>query len=173
MKTLRDGSLAIGYPNGSIGIWNVENSQLLRTLIGHTDQVNCIKQLPNGNLASASNDKKIKIWNPLNAELIRTLDSHTNAVKSLELLANEQLLASSSLDQTILVWNTTTLELFKTVVINQNVYTLIAFTGAGGASILAAEVSTNEIRALDIGAEIVVWESKEDRYYYIFICVEK
>ena len=91
------------YQN-TIEIWNAINRKLERTLVGHTDYVNCLQTLKNGSLVSGSNDMTIKIWDPKSGDLLNTLTGHTNFVESLTEFVELGYLASGGQDA-IKVWD--------------------------------------------------------------------
>jgi WD40 repeat protein len=100
--------LASGSADNLIKIWNVSNSELIRTITGHSDWITCLVWIRKKEtiLASGSKDNTIKLWNTQTGDLIRTLVGHFNTVLSL-LILNNGLLASSSADSSIKLWNYT------------------------------------------------------------------
>jgi WD40 repeat protein len=76
----------------------------LKTLTGHSGQVNSILFYSNEILASASADTKIKIWSVSSGTFSNTLSGHSSSVASLALLQNGYL-ASGSWDNTIRIWD--------------------------------------------------------------------
>ena len=84
-----DGSLlaaAGGMPAryGEIKIWELEKSQLLRTLEGHSDCIYSVAFSPDGRLlATSSYDRLVKIWDFEQGLEIRTIKGHIDAVYSL------------------------------------------------------------------------------------------
>jgi WD40 repeat protein len=87
----------------TINIWDLENSERLKALEGHTNWVTCVLIDNNNNLISGSRDKTIKIWNLDNYECITTL-TNSFCVWSLLLLSDNSL-ASGSGDGSINIWN--------------------------------------------------------------------
>ena len=63
-----DGRLfATGHSDGSIGIWDLAEGKKLRSLTGHSAQVQSLKFAPDGKtLVSSGNDGTIRLWNPEN-----------------------------------------------------------------------------------------------------------
>ena len=52
-----------GSNDKTIKLWSSEIGQLLKTIEGHTESVNCINYSPDGKIiVSGSSDKKIKLW---------------------------------------------------------------------------------------------------------------
>ena len=60
-----------------IKLWNPITSDLLRTLIGHSNQVFSVTFYSNGLLASGSKDKTIKIWNLRTVVVLDTIRVHS------------------------------------------------------------------------------------------------
>src|SRR6478672_13551531 len=70
-----------------------QNVQLLRTLRGHTDWVNCVAISPDGQtLVSGSRDNTIKIWNLASGKVLATLRGHSEAIYSLAISPDGQTL---------------------------------------------------------------------------------
>ncbi|MBS1988024.1 WD40 repeat domain-containing protein [Candidatus Dependentiae bacterium] len=76
-------------------------------LEGHTNWVNCVKQLDDGRLVSCSKDKTIKIWDLDTNRCVAILEGHTSSVKCIKRL-NDGRLVSCSNDNTIKVWDLNT-----------------------------------------------------------------
>ncbi len=75
-------------------------------LIGHTNDVFDLVELPNRNkMASCSKDRSIIIWNLNDFSINTILYGHLRAVLSLVVITNSNYLASSSCDKTILIWD--------------------------------------------------------------------
>ncbi|KAI9281818.1 quinon protein alcohol dehydrogenase-like superfamily [Sporodiniella umbellata] len=94
--------LMSGSYDKTIGIWQLDTGEQLRTLTGHTRCVRAL-QFDEAKLVTGSMDNTLKIWNWQTGECIRTLEGHTGGVLSLHF--NSKLLASGSTDHTIRVWN--------------------------------------------------------------------
>ena len=75
----------LASPQGSnkVGIFQVSDGYLIRTLTGHTDEVYSVSFSRDGSLiASGSQDRTIKIWRVSDGSLVRTLESHRDWVLS-------------------------------------------------------------------------------------------
>ena len=99
-----------------IKLFNSNNGTLIKSLIGHTDSVQCLKLLTDGTLASGSRDSTIRIWNVTRAagtELIRTMLSEFGGCLSLELLSDGVSLACGA--GQLAIWNVFTGSLIKTL----------------------------------------------------------
>ncbi|MBD2081161.1 AAA-like domain-containing protein [Leptolyngbya sp. FACHB-17] len=96
--------LATGGLDRTIKLWKLDGT-LIKTLLGHQDQIYSLAFSPDGTLlASASLDKTIKIWTNT-GELIATLSGHTDGVHSVAFNPDGTLLASGSRDHTVILWN--------------------------------------------------------------------
>lgn len=70
-----DGSLANGYQDGTIKLWNPATQKCLWTVDkGHTKRVTALAVLPNGTPISGSHDGTIKLWNASNGACLRTIN---------------------------------------------------------------------------------------------------
>ncbi len=66
-------TIAIGYFDGKIYLWNVTTNQQVSVLQGHTGWVGSLSWSPDGTrLASASNDGTVRIWNVANGTVLAT-----------------------------------------------------------------------------------------------------
>ena len=97
-----------GREDLGISIWNADNGEFVRNIIGHEDYIYSLVVLPNGYLASGSGDSKIKIWNAFDDDfdnLIRTIRTGNNSsITSLAVLKNGSFLASGCFKE-ILIWD--------------------------------------------------------------------
>ncbi|MDR0495756.1 MAG: WD40 repeat domain-containing protein [Treponema sp.] len=73
-----DGSFIAGTgpgPGNNAKIWNVSNGNEIRTLTGHTGNINSVAYSPNGRqILTASNDRSIKIWDAGSGQCVRTIN---------------------------------------------------------------------------------------------------
>ncbi len=103
-----------------IRIFDSESLELIKTLVGHTKQVNTVAILPISRyIVSGSDDLTIKIWNSTTFELIATLQSNNNyRVSSIVIYSNSSF--ASAGDKTIQVWDSTTFIQINAIIINVN-----------------------------------------------------
>jgi predicted nucleic acid-binding Zn-ribbon protein len=89
-----------------ISIYDIrkKGGRIVRTLNGHTLDVNCIQFLPNGRLLSASNDTTIRIWDVDSGECYLSLTGHNDWVRSLEII-DEKTIISGGDDGTVRAWD--------------------------------------------------------------------
>lgn len=125
---LRDSDIfASGTTNGSITLSSVASGKLIRTLIGHTSWISCLRLLADDTLASGSWDKTIKLWNTQTGRLLKTLSGHSDFVRTLDEIASIGWLVSGSRDKTVKIWNLRQNggdELLRTIELEDYVYSL-------------------------------------------------
>ena len=104
--------LASGSNDGTIKIWQLDaqlgkaSAVLLRTLVGHTNEVLSIAFSPNSQLlASGSADRTMKLWQVNDCRVLHTLTGHSGKVSSVTFSPDGQSLASGSADRTMKLWD--------------------------------------------------------------------
>ncbi len=96
-------TVAGGYDDKTIKMWDGTNGQKLRTLAVHTGYVTSIAFSPHaGMMASASDGKEIIQWQ--NGEIKHILWGHTKGVTSVSFSPDGRTLISGSKDGTVKVW---------------------------------------------------------------------
>ena len=130
-----------------------DGRSLIRTLKGHTDDVESVAFSPDGQtIASGSSDKSIKLWNSQDGRLIRTLKGHTGRVRSVAFSPDGQTIASGSDDNTIKLWNSQDGSLIQTLTGHTHWVWSVAFSPDG--QTLASGSSDNTIK---------LWNSQDGR----------
>ena len=62
-----------------IKLWSVETGQEIKTLVGHSDDVNSVAFSPDGKtVVSGSEDNNIKLWSVETGQEMKTLVGHTS-----------------------------------------------------------------------------------------------
>ena len=108
----------------TIKIWDIsqDTSTCVKTLKGHTDCVNVVKQLNDQTLVSGADDKVIVIWDIVSGDSKATLSGHSDRVYAL-LIVNEKII-SGSRDKTVRIWDPTLQSCIMTIPCKDKVYSL-------------------------------------------------
>ncbi|MGH7136347.1 MAG: WD40 repeat domain-containing protein, partial [Pirellulales bacterium] len=102
---------AAGEPGlfGEVKLWNVADSALVRTIVGHRDSLYAVAISADGKLiATGGYDQEIKLWDAASGQEVRTITGHNGAVFDLAFSPNGKLLASASADRTVKLWDVAT-----------------------------------------------------------------
>ena len=69
-----------GSEDGTLKLWDIATTRLVRTFVGHKDGVTAVALAPDGTRAlSGSKDKTIRLWEVATGRLIRTIYAHLDA----------------------------------------------------------------------------------------------
>ncbi len=89
----------------SIALWDVTTGKTVRTLEGHTDQVNSVAFSADGQLvASSSDDQSIRIWN-VDAGTVNSVINTDHAILSVAFSPDATRLASGAWGDYVKVWD--------------------------------------------------------------------
>ncbi|MDD4652396.1 MAG: TIR domain-containing protein [Methanothrix sp.] len=96
-----------GHRGGHILLWDLETSECLATLKGHSDAVYSIQITPDGQFAvSGSDDMTVKIWDLEAKTCFGTLEGHSASVMSVAISIDGSLIASTGfIDDTVRLWD--------------------------------------------------------------------
>ena len=84
---------------------DVQTGKLLKTLVGHTNNVSSVVYSPDGGtLASGSWDGKICFWDVATGQLQKTITGHEEGIPSIAYLPDGESLVSGGWDNNIHVW---------------------------------------------------------------------
>lgn len=110
--------LATFGPNFCIKVWDTQNGQEVRTLVGHPNSlaVFCLAFSPDGRrLASSNYYNVVKIWDPATGQGLSTLNGHTCGIPSVAFSSDSKRIASASGDisvpgkpSEVIVWDAQT-----------------------------------------------------------------
>jgi WD40 repeat protein len=95
-------TLISGSQDKTIKLWNLETSQEIKTLSGHSDHICSVAYSPNGQiLASASKDKTVKLWSVASGKEISSVKCTDSVIYSIAFSPDGKILAAGSGDTTI------------------------------------------------------------------------
>ncbi|EGC30372.1 hypothetical protein DICPUDRAFT_157913 [Dictyostelium purpureum] len=88
-------------------IWNLSNGQLISSLNGHTNAVNCIESIGDYMLLTGSSDKTLKLWDLRQTQtfLSSHATSHTSPIRCLTYQEKNGIVLSGSDDGYIIGWS--------------------------------------------------------------------
>jgi len=103
-----------GSEDMTIKGWNIDNGELLFTLIGHTHWIYSV-DISNDNsfIISGSADKSVCLWGIFRKVLIRNIKHHTDTVTCVKFSSDNTEILSASCDFTIRLTNTNNGKLIK------------------------------------------------------------
>ena len=110
-------TLASGWSDGTVRLWDAATQALDATLEGHTRWVSSVAFSPpdGATLASASEDGTVRLWDVATQEEVATLEGHTYRNSSVSFSSDGALLASASEDGTVRLWDVATGDLIGTL----------------------------------------------------------
>nr|KAJ3421667.1 E3 ubiquitin-protein ligase pdzrn3 [Polyrhizophydium stewartii] len=98
------GNLLIsGSSDQTIKLWNLQTSECVMTLTGHSAGINSLSLLPGDRLASVSSDKSIKIWDLHQGVAVHSISHLTS--DALDVCHGSGMLFASTLDANIVAYN--------------------------------------------------------------------
>jgi WD40 repeat protein len=145
-----------------IKVWDFETEQLVATLHGHKDDVNCVafspdlRYLASGSIDFKESESAIKIWDLETWEIKWTLNSHWRTVSCLEFSQDGRFLVSGSFDTTVNLWDMTTGTLIKTFVGHTDPVIKVAMTK--DSSTIVSCAFGNNVKIWDTGSGKMIEE---------------
>jgi WD40 repeat protein len=128
---------------------------LLRTLTGHTDEVNDAAVTLDGRRAiSASDDKTLKLWDLETGAELRTLFGHTSIVTAVAVTPDGRRAISASEDRTLKLWDLETGAEVRTLYGHTREVRDVAVTPDGRRAVSASGHTTLKVWDLETGAEV-------------------
>ncbi|KAG0379721.1 U3 snoRNP protein [Mortierella sp. AD032] len=98
-------TIASGYVNGNVQLWDAETGDLGPAFYGHTDGVTSVAFSSSGNwLASTSGDRTVRIWDVSAGALISTLTGHCGGVYKVAFSPDERQMVSVGADMRARLW---------------------------------------------------------------------
>ena len=139
VAVLSNGMIASGGESPySISIWNPVTKSVVKTFIGHTNNIQTLIQIKNGLVLSGSKDKTIKVWNISNQTFSKSL-LLASGVQVLTELSNN-LIAVGLSNSMIQLWN------ISAGTLNSS---LILYTKSGISIGFILELSQNQLASSD------------------------
>jgi WD40 repeat protein len=128
---------------------------LVRTLEGHSDDVNGVAINANGRLAvSASGDNTLKVWDIEAGRELRTLQGHSQPVNGVALSSGGALAVSSSSDTTLKVWDVEAGRELRTLKGHSESVQGVAISADGRLVISASHDCTLKVWDVESGVEL-------------------
>ncbi|MEX2213222.1 MAG: TIR domain-containing protein [Phycisphaeraceae bacterium] len=126
---------------------------LLRTLEGHTDDVNSVSLTPDGRRAvSASDDRTLRVWDVETGACLRTLEGHTDDVNSVSVTPDGRRAVSASKDKTLRVWDVETGACLRTLKGHTRCVDSVSLTPDGRRAVSASKDKTLRVWDVETGA---------------------
>ena len=116
----RDGThLLTGSEDGTLKLWDLATTRLVRTFSGHKGEVTVVALSPDGSRAlSGGKDKTIRLWEVATGRLIRTIYAHLDSSSDVGSVAfspnGRRLLSSSRGEGAAKLWDADTGRLVRT-----------------------------------------------------------
>ncbi len=139
----------------TLKIWDLETGHELRTLVGHSDEVNGLAVTDDWRVVvSASRDQTLKAWDLETGRLLCSLAGHSDSIYGVGLSANGHIAVSASKDTTLKVWD---MELgceLHTLVGHSALVESVAVSADGRLAISASWDKTLKLWDLSMGQEL-------------------
>ena len=106
--------MATASADGTAIIWDAENGNVHKTLLGHESTIYSVAFSPDGKLvATGSDDYTSKLWDAETGKELMTLRGHTGEVRSVAFSPDGKLLATASADKTVQLYLVDTRDLLR------------------------------------------------------------
>ena len=135
--------------NNTIKLWDVETGECIKTLMGHTGEVNSVCYSPDGKyIASGSKDETIKIWEVVSGKCVKTLEGHTESVRAVAYSPDGMYVASGSDNKTVKICEAATGECIKTLMGHTDGVNSVCYSPDG--KYLASAAWDNTVKLWDV-----------------------
>jgi WD40 repeat protein len=121
--------VAVGDINGTLSIINTNTKQDYSFVKAHEECISCLLYVKREMLLTGSWDRAIKLWNIVenNPTYIRTFSAHKGNITCLKQI-NGELFVSSGLDRFTILWDLTKFHFIKLIKQDAPVYSLLSLT---------------------------------------------
>lgn len=141
-------TIACGYGDSQVRLWDPETGALRSELSGHSQKVNGVAWSADGTaLASCSDDSEIRIWDLEQGDCVHTFEGHRLGVNTVAWDPGSRFLASASLDGTIGLWDMERYRLARTLKGHSDFVITVAWSPDGAT--LASSSADGTIRLWD------------------------
>ena len=84
---------------GTVRMWDIENGQCVKTLVGHTNVVDAVSVTPDGRVAvSGSDDKTLRVWDLDTGQCLKIFEGHVGRVGVVSITPDGRMIVSGSKD---------------------------------------------------------------------------
>lgn len=147
----------------TIKLWDVETRQLIRSLVGHTDQVGSVIFSSNGKtLFSTSADNTVKVWSVENGQIIKSIEK---VGFSVQFFSDGRKLAYQTDNNKIKIWNFETGQQIMSVE-NSSKINSIAFSPNGKILAFGNSDETISLWNIETGRQLESFQTNHKYTYY-------
>ncbi|XP_029650017.1 WD repeat-containing protein 3 isoform X1 [Octopus sinensis] len=127
--SLNHKQLSVGYVNGMINVFDLENQETLFKFNGHRSAVTVLNHNKDGFiLVSGGNDTDVILWDLLQGTGMYRLKGHKGSITQAVFLSEDNVLITSSKDSLIKLWDLDTQHCFDTIIEHRSEVTDILVT---------------------------------------------
>jgi hypothetical protein len=130
------GFLAVSAAGSALRVWDLETSETLNTLEGHTAEVTAVTLFRGRQALSGARDNTLRLWDLGTGRAVRTFKGHTGCVTAL-VIPNAHRAVSAALDGTLRLWDLDRGETLAVLNLDAPIRTLIA--GPDGRTVSAGD----------------------------------
>jgi WD40 domain-containing protein/apoptotic protease-activating factor 1-like protein len=123
------GFLAVSADGPALRVWDLETSETLNSLEGHTATVTALALVGGRQALSGACDKTLRLWDLSTGRTLRTFEGHTDWISALAVIDAGRAL-SGACDGTVRLWDLKTGEAVRTLEGHHHGVTALALPGA-------------------------------------------
>ena len=143
---------------------------LMRTLEGHSSQVDAVSITPDGNYAvSASSDMTLKVWDLKEGKEVHTLTGHSDWISAVSVTPDGNYAVSASDDKTLKVWDLKTGKEVHTLTGHSSSVIAVSITPDGNYAVSASEDKTLKVWDLKTGKKVHTLKGHSDSVVAVFV----